>query len=135
MGDTGPVAQRAIELILMRQLASHLTTPVFIVDAEGVLVFYNEPAEAILGHSYEVNGEMPMEEWSVAFRPTREDGRPVAPAELPLVIAVKERRPAYLSPVIIVGGDDTPRRIAVAAFPLQGQRDRLLGAAAILWEV
>jgi hypothetical protein len=133
--DAAPVAHRAIELILMRQLASHLTTPVFIVDAEGVLLFYNEPAESILGHSYEENGEMSMAEWSVAFRPTREDGRPVPPDELPLVIAVKEKRPAYLSPLFIVGQDDASRRIAVAAFPLQGQQDRHLGAAAILWEV
>ena len=42
------MAQKDIELILTRQLASYLATPVFIVDAIGTLVFYNEPAEVIL---------------------------------------------------------------------------------------
>lgn len=135
MRDTGPVAQKGIELILMRQLAAHLITPVFIVDTQGALLFYNEPAEKLLGRPYEENGEMPLEEWSVAFHPTREDGQPVPPAELPLVIALRERRPAYLSPLLIVGRDDTQRRIAVAAFPLQGQQERELGAVAIFWEV
>jgi hypothetical protein len=30
-----------VELILMRQLASYLATPIFLVDADGTLVFYN----------------------------------------------------------------------------------------------
>ena len=31
--------QKPIELILMRQLASSLATPIFLVDADGTLVF------------------------------------------------------------------------------------------------
>ena len=46
------MAQHAIELILMRQLAGGLATPVFLVDPDGDLLFYNEPAEAILGCRY-----------------------------------------------------------------------------------
>ena len=135
MGESSPVAQQGIELILMRQLAAHLVMPVFIVDSQGSLLFYNEPAEKLLGRPYEENGEMPLEEWAVAFRPTREDGQAVPSDELPLVIALKERRPAYLSPLFIVGRDDVQRRIAVAAFPLQGQQERHLGAVAMFWEV
>lgn len=33
--------QKAIELILTRQLASYLAMPIFLVDAAGTLVFYN----------------------------------------------------------------------------------------------
>ena len=135
MGESSPGDQQGIELILMRQLAAHLVMPVFIVDSQGSLLFYNEPAEKLLGRPYEENGEMPLEEWAVAFRPTREDGQAVPSDELPLVIALKERRPAYLSPLLIVGRDDVQRRIAVAAFPLQGQQERHLGAVAMFWEV
>ena len=42
-----------IELILSRQLAECLYIPVFINDTEGNLLFYNEPAEEILGKMYE----------------------------------------------------------------------------------
>ena len=43
------MSQKAIELILMRQLASSLAMPIFLVDPSGNLVFYNEPAEQLLG--------------------------------------------------------------------------------------
>src|SRR5439155_856752 len=39
------VLQKQVEIILMRQLASYLTLPVFVVDPEGNLLYYNPPAE------------------------------------------------------------------------------------------
>jgi len=38
-----------IQMILMRQLAGYLGVPLFLVGPNGDLLFYNEPAEAILG--------------------------------------------------------------------------------------
>ena len=35
----------AIQMILIRQLAGYLSVPLFLVDPEGDLLFYNEPAE------------------------------------------------------------------------------------------
>ena len=127
--------QQAIELILMRQLALHLSTPVFIVDALGALLYYNEAAERLLGRAYEENDEMPVTEWALGFRPRREDGQALRPEELPLTIALTQRRPGFLSPVRIMGSDDVERRIAILAFPLDGQQARNLGAVAIFWEV
>ena len=60
----GIMAQKAIELILMRQLASSLAMPIFLVDASGNLLFYNEPAEQLLGSRFDETGEMSMTEWS-----------------------------------------------------------------------
>ena len=47
-----------IEIILNRQLADCLSIPVFITDTAGDLIFYNEPAEQILGKRFEETGEM-----------------------------------------------------------------------------
>jgi hypothetical protein len=38
-----------IQIILARQLAGYLSVPVFLVDQNGNLLFYNEPAELIHG--------------------------------------------------------------------------------------
>ena len=38
-----------IQIILTRQLAAYLSVPLFLVDPKANLLFYNEPAEAILG--------------------------------------------------------------------------------------
>jgi PAS domain-containing protein len=124
-----------IELILMRQLAAHLAMPVFIVGKDGALLFYNEAAHEFLGRSYEENGDMVLEEWAASFRPRRENGEPVPTEELPIVIALRERRATHVSPLIVTGKNEVPHRIAVTAFPLVGQQDRELGAVAIFWEV
>ena len=126
--------QQEIEMILVRQLASYLAMPIMVVDSEGVLVFYNEPAEPILGRRFEETGEMPMSEWSTIFEPTDEQGVPLAPQELPLVIALAEQRPAHRV-LWIRGLDHVPREIEVTCFPLIGQANRYLGAIAIFWEV
>src|SRR5262245_60345737 len=127
------MSQKAIEVILTRQLASYLSTPIFIVDTTGALIFYNEPAEAVLGLRFEETGEMPASEWATAFAPTDDAGASLAPESLPLTIAVAERRPAN-GKMWIRGLDGVRRHIEVSAFPLIGLADRNLGALAILWE-
>ena len=124
---------REIEVILARQLASYLSMPIFIVDPEGNLAFYNEPAESILGRRFEETGEMPAAEWSTIFTPTDEEGAPLPSETLPLMIALAERRPAYRR-FWIRGLDGMPHYIGVTAFPLSGQSDRFLGAVALFWE-
>jgi PAS domain-containing protein len=127
------MAQKAVELILMRQLASYLAMPVFLVDPDGRLLYYNEPAEQILGRRYEETGEMPLAEWSTAFAPTTEEGTPIPPDAVPLTIALQKRRAVHRE-LRIRGLDGVDRRIAVTAFPLEGQGGRHLGAVAIFWE-
>ena len=104
------MAQQEIEIILMRQLASYLTVPIFVVDPAGTLLFYNEPAEALLGRVFDEAGEMPIAEWSTIFRPTDDEGRPLEPDVLPLVVALKQRQPARRA-LWIVGLDGVPRNI------------------------
>ncbi|MBI4640059.1 MAG: PAS domain-containing protein [Candidatus Tectomicrobia bacterium] len=123
-----------IEVILTRQLASSLAMPIFIVDSRGNLIFYNESAEKILGQRFEETGEMPAAEWSTKFTPTDEDGTPLSPEMLPLVIAFTQGRPAHRR-LWIYGLDNVRRCIEVTAFPLIGQAERKLGAVAIFWEV
>lgn len=127
------MAQKAIEVILTRQLASYLAMPIFIVDAAGTLVFYNEPAEKVLGQRFEETGEMPASQWATSFTPTDEEGAPVPPETLPLNVALAERRPTH-GAFWIRGMDSVPRHIEVIAFPLLGDSERSLGAVAIFWE-
>ena len=73
------MSQKPIEVILTRQLASTLAMPVFLVDPDGTLLFYNEPAERLLGMRFDETGEMSAGEWSSLWVPSEDDGRPLAP--------------------------------------------------------
>jgi PAS domain-containing protein len=127
------MAQKEIEVILARHLASYLATPIFIVDPEGQLLYYNEHAEQILGVRFEETGEMPISEWGTIFLPTDSEGTQLPVEKLPLAITLLERRPANGS-FWIQGLDHVSREIEVFSFPLVGQADRYLGAVAIFWE-
>ena len=128
----GAMIQHDIEVILFRQLASYLAKPLFIVDPAGTLLFYNEPAEAILGRRFEETGEMSAAEWATAFHPTDEEGDTLPSENLPLVVALTHRRPAHGS-LWIHGFDHVRRHIEITAIPLVGQSNRFLGAVAIFW--
>jgi len=127
------MAEKAIEVILTRQLASYLAVPIFIVDEAGVLVYYNEPAEKVLGLRFEDTGEMSQERWSNLFEQKDDHGNPIPASALPLAQALRHGRPAH-GAFWIRGLDGQPRRIAVTAFPLIGQARRNLGAIALFWE-
>lgn len=126
------MSQKPVELILLRQLSSSLAMPIFVVEADGTLAFYNEPAERILGRRFNETGEMPASEWSTVFVPTDERGGALEPESLPLMIALRQRRPAHGS-LWIHALDSVPRHIETTAFPLIGN-DGIIGAVAIFWE-
>ena len=130
---SGAATQKPIELILARQLASYLAMPIFLVDAEGTLVFYNEPAERILGRRFDETGEMPAGEWASVFAPTDETGRPLPPEKVPLMIAHAERRPVHVR-MKLYGLDKVSRWIEATAVPLIAPAGRYVGAVAIFWE-
>ena len=127
------MSQKAVELILMRQLASYLAMPILLFDPAGNLLFYNEPAEVLLGRRFDETGEMSLEEWYDIFKLTAEDGSPLPREARPLVIALDKRRPAHRA-FRIRGLDGISRRIEATAFPLDGQGGRDLGAVVIFWE-
>jgi PAS domain-containing protein len=123
-----------IQIILARQLAGYLSVPVFLVDQKGNLLFYNEPAEVLLGQRFEETGAMPAEVWSTVFTPEDSHGNPIPPDDLPLMITLAKQRPAYRH-FFIRGLDGATRQVEVAAIPIIGLQGDFVGAAALFWEV
>jgi hypothetical protein len=123
-----------IQIILTRQLAGYLSVPTFLVDPKGTLLFYNEPAEVLLGRRFDETGALPAEEWSTIFAPIDLEDQPIPPAELPLMIALGERRPAYRR-FFIWGLNGVRRHLEVVGIPILGIGDEFLGAVALFWEL
>ena len=127
-------AAKSIQMILARQLASSIATPILLVDPSGALIFYNEPAEPILGKRFDETGEILVVDLPHIFYPTDEEGTPLPTDVLAAGIALFERRPAYHR-VWIRGLDGVRRHLEVTAFPIIGQADRFLGIIVLLWEI
>lgn len=128
------MSQQEIEVILARHLAEYLALPMFIVDPDGNLVYYNDAAGSVLGYNYDETGPMPASEWATLFQPVDQKGRPLKAEELPLVMVTMKHHPAHRG-FWIRGMDGATRYIEVTAFPLIVQGQRFLGAIAVFWEV
>ena len=127
------MSAKEIELILSRQLADSLSIPVFIIDTVGDLIFYNEPAEELLGLRFEESGMLPVSEWSTIFKPQDADGNLIPPEELPLVKTLEMHIPAHGSFWVksLSGGS---YEISATSFPIMGRPHRFIGAIAIFWK-
>ncbi|MEO6288633.1 MAG: hypothetical protein ABIO76_01860 [Ginsengibacter sp.] len=123
-----------IEIILNRQLADCLSIPVFITDPGGTLIFYNMPAEEVLGERFEETGEMPVEKWSVIFKPMDEMNNPIVPDELPLVKTLKNFLPYHKS-FYIKSLQGNIEKIALTSYPIINRENKFLGAVAMFWKV
>jgi PAS domain-containing protein len=123
-------AQRPLELILARNLLASITTPAFLVGEEGRLLFYNEAAAALLGRRFEEMGTMAADEWTAEFGPFNDRDQPIPYDEIPLVVAVREGRPAHGTFRIAAASDH--REIAASAIPIVGPGGAT-GAIVIFW--
>ncbi|HVE76278.1 MAG TPA: PAS domain-containing protein [Actinomycetota bacterium] len=129
----GRTQTHALVLISARELASNMATAMFVIDSKGVLVFYNEAAEELLGLAFADSGPLKSSEWGTKWNPRSPDGSSVRLEDLPISIALQKQKPAH-SPLLITGSDGVDRTIAITAFPLFAKVGELAGAVAIFWE-
>jgi PAS domain-containing protein len=125
------VTQRPLELILARNLMSALSTPAFLVDEGGLLVFYNEAAGLLLGKRFEELGTVGPQEWGSLFGPFDESGEPIPYDDLPIVKAVRAGRPAHAE-MTVRSTDGSSHDVEVSAFPIQTAHGSQ-GAIAVFW--
>ena len=128
------MAQQAVEMILVRQLAGYLFVPALVMDTTGTVVFYNEPAERILGVRFEETGRLDPEEADRLIEISDDPGAGPDDAARPLVIALQQRRPAHARRWLLRRSDRVRLQVELTAFPVIDQEDRLLGAVAMFWE-
>lgn len=122
-----------IEIILNRQLADCLSIPVFITDTKGNLIFYNEPAEILLGKKYSETGEMKVEDWSTIYSQMDKDGNQIPPEELPLVRTIRDCTPNHKT-FWIKSLQGNIEKISLTAYPIISRENKFLGAVAIFWK-
>ncbi len=125
------MSQKPLELILARNLMSALSTPAFLVDEGGILVFYNEAAGILLGKRFEELGTVGAEEWGALFGPFDSAGEPIPYDELPLVTAVRSGRPAHAA-LTIRSADGAEHAVEASAFPILTAHGSQ-GAIAVFW--
>jgi PAS domain-containing protein len=126
-------ASKSLPLILARELAANLATPMFLLDEVGTLVYFNEAAESLIGRPFAELGEIPSAEFGEMLRLRESDGTPLRRRDTPAGIAFSERRPAHRAHMA-TGYDGMERAVEVTAFPLLGDADEMHGVVTVFWQ-
>ena len=70
--------RKNVVLILARELVSNIATPMLVLDEDGTIVFFNEPAEKVLGATFASVGEVPPSEYDARWATTDPDGNEIS---------------------------------------------------------
>jgi hypothetical protein len=124
---------KPLTLILARELASNLATPMTLIDARGVLVFYNDAAAMLIGKTFAEMGEIPAEEFGAVLQFKTPEGEPLRRRDTPSGIAFMERRPSHRT-LAATGYDGVRRLVHATAYPLFGTNEEMHGVVSVFWE-
>jgi PAS domain-containing protein len=131
MKEYALMAAHPVELILARNLVSGITLAAFLVDPDGVLVFFNDAAGELIGRRFEEVGRLRRDEWSSEFGPFDEFGKLMPTEHLPLTVALREGLPAHDRFHVSVRGGELVE-VDVSALPL-ATADGFKGAIVVFW--
>jgi PAS domain-containing protein len=112
---------------------SSISTPAFLVDHEGTLVYFNEAAGGLVGRRFEETGPRRPEEWAPEFGPVDPQGQAIPIDTLPLTEALRHNRPVHTR-MTIHSADGRLHEIELSALPIIGT-DGFTGAMAIFWPI
>jgi PAS domain-containing protein len=125
--------QKSVVLILARELASNIATPMLVLDHHGTLVFFNEPAERVLGTTFAQTGEIPADEWDKRWEIVDRNGERISLLTSPLAVCITEQRPAH-GEICVTGLDGVHRCLETTVYPLFDSGKRHVGAVGVFWE-
>jgi PAS domain-containing protein len=125
---------KPIQLILARQLASSMATAIMLFDAQGNLIFYNEPTEAILNTRFDETGEIGVDEVLRIVAATDEERRPLSRDERPGWVARLEGRPITRTVWLSCNGGPW-LRLQATAIPIIGEQGEVHGVMQFFWQV
>jgi PAS domain S-box-containing protein len=125
-------SEPSLPLILARELAANLATPMFLIDAGGTLVYFNEAAELLLGKSYGEIGGITALEFGTMLNLENVDGTPMRRRDSPAGVAFYEREPAHRT-LLATTLDGSRQPFEVTAYPLFGHVGDMHGVLTVFW--
>lgn len=131
-GGSAGSGTRSLPLILARELAANLATPMFLIDGEGILVYFNEAAELMLGRSFAEVGAITANEFGNRLQLAELDGTPMRRRDSPAGVAFLRREPSHRT-VLATSLDGSRRPFEVTAYPLFGKIGDMHGVLTVFW--
>jgi PAS domain-containing protein len=134
VGVVGSARHYPLELILLRQFAACLTTPVALFDMDRRLIYLNPAAEAVFGVDFADLGELSLKEALAIAQPKDVHGARLTPDTVPVGIALGQGRPEA-GTVSIRDPRGRLHRLGTTTIPVRGYGGAFFGAMSIFWKL
>jgi PAS domain-containing protein len=131
-GGSAGTGTHSLPLILARELSANLATPMFLIDGEGNLVYFNEAAELMLGRTFGEMGAISANEFGTRLQLAELDGTPMRRRDSPAGVAFLRRQPSHRT-LLATSLDGTRRPFEVTAYPLFGKVGEMHGVLTVFW--
>lgn len=125
------MSAQPVQLIIARNLITSVELAAFIVDPDGVVVFFNDAAGELIGRRFEDVGPLPREDWNSSFGPFDEFGQLVPTDDLPITVALRDGLPVNGRFRVRTSGDEL-LDVEVSALPLTTVHG-FEGAIVVFW--
>lgn len=125
-------ALKSLALIRAKHLAESVTTPMLLTDQEGTLIFFNEAAEVLIGHTFADIGPLGASDWQKRFDVRGRDGAPFPLEAMPGWLELQTERPGT-GHIVLRRADGADLMLAVCAFPLFTAQRQFDGALVLFW--
>jgi PAS domain S-box-containing protein len=114
-----------------RQVLDLLPAAVYITNASGLIIYYNEAAAALWGH----HPQLGLSEWCGSWKLYWPDGRPLPHDQCPMALALREKRPVRGMEAVAERPDGTRVPFIPYPTPLYDASGELIGAVNMLVDI
>jgi predicted ATPase len=128
-----PQANNASPAALAREVAEHVATPMFLLDAVGTLVYFNDAGATLIGKPFSEIGQITATQFGGVLQLTTTSGEPLRRRDSPAGIAMFERRPFHQR-IMATGYDGVRRTIDTSAYPLLNELGKNDGVLCVFWQ-
>jgi PAS domain-containing protein len=128
-----PRANDASPAELAREIVQHVPTPMFVLDAVGTLVYFNDAGAKLIGKPYSEIGPIGAAEFGDVLQLTSTSGELLRRRDSPAGIAFFQNRPSHQR-VVVTGYDGVRRTVDASAYPLLNERGDNDGIIAVFWQ-
>ncbi len=114
-----------------RQVLDLLPAAVYITNASGLIIYYNEAAAVLWGH----HPQLGVGEWCGSWKLYWPDGRPLPHDQCPMALALREKRPIRGMEAVAERPDGTMVPFIPYPTPLYDASGELIGAVNMLVDI
>jgi PAS domain S-box-containing protein len=116
---------------LARQMIDAIGIAVYSTDADGLITHFNEAAAEMWGRRPEIG----VDQWCGSWRIFTTEGDPVALADCPMGVALREQRSIRGVEIVVEGPDGSRKTVMPYPTPLHDHSGRLIGAVNALVDI